>query len=202
MRMLDITRSKLRANLLLYYFTNPQAKLHLRDLAGRLSEDPGNLSRELNRLSEEGLFLTEDVGRQKYFSLNKNYGLYDEIKSIVLKTVGLPIQLSRIVKAERNILIAFIYGSFASDETSVDSDIDILLIVRDSEFKDDRIQKRIALLERMLHREINWSYFPLKEWKRKIQEEDSFVSNILSGPIIILKGDEKELRRSDSKWSA
>ena len=71
MRMLDITRSKLRANLLLYFFTNPRAKLHLRDLAGRLIEDPGNLSRELHRLSDEGLFLVEDVGRQKYFSLIK-----------------------------------------------------------------------------------------------------------------------------------
>jgi predicted nucleotidyltransferase/predicted transcriptional regulator with HTH domain len=202
MRMLDITRSKLRTNLLLYFFTNTQAKLHLRDIAERLSEDPGNLSRELNRLSHEGLFLVEEVGRQKFFSLNKEYGLFNEIKSIVLKTVGLPIQLSHIVEVDKNILLAFIYGSFASNETSIDSDVDVILIIKGLKFTEDRIQKEITSLERMLDREINWSYFPLKEWMCKIRQGESFVTNILSRPIIILKGDEQELRRLSSKRTA
>ena len=49
-------RSKARRNLLAYYFTNPAARLHLRDLAERLKVDPSNLSKELGRLEREGLF--------------------------------------------------------------------------------------------------------------------------------------------------
>ena len=198
--MLDITRSKLRTNLLLYFFTNPQAKLHLRDIAERLSEDPGNLSRELNRLSQEGLFLVEKVGRQKFFKLNQNYGLYNEIKSIVLKTVGLPVQLSRIIKKDKNILLAFIYGSFASNEASIDSDVDVILIIKGLKFNEDHVQKEIASLEQMIDRDINWNYFPQKEWTSKVHQEDNFVTNILSSPIIILKGDEQKLRRFSSQW--
>jgi DNA-binding MarR family transcriptional regulator len=41
--MLDF-RSKARQQLLAYYFTNPTARHHLRDLAERLSIDPSNLS--------------------------------------------------------------------------------------------------------------------------------------------------------------
>jgi DNA-binding MarR family transcriptional regulator len=46
--MLDL-RSKARQQLLAYYFTNPTARHHLRDLAERLSIDPSNLSKEFGR---------------------------------------------------------------------------------------------------------------------------------------------------------
>ena len=53
--MLDF-RSKARQHLLAYYFSNPTARHHLRDLAERLGIDPSNLSKELGRLEREGLF--------------------------------------------------------------------------------------------------------------------------------------------------
>jgi len=56
--VLDL-RSKARQRLLVYYFTNPTARHHLRDLAERLSIDPSNLSKE--RLEREGLFRSEEV---------------------------------------------------------------------------------------------------------------------------------------------
>src|SRR5258708_8563766 len=74
--------------LLVYYFTNPAARHHLRDLAERLSTDPSNLSKELRRLEREGLFRSEISGRQKYFQLNREYPLFDEVRGIVGKTIG------------------------------------------------------------------------------------------------------------------
>lgn len=202
MRALDITRSKLRSKLLAYFFTNPEARLHLRDLAVRLDEDPGNLSRELNRLARDGLFRTEEIGRQKFFSLNKEYSLFEEFKGIVLKTVGLPEQLSRILKSEPAVSFAFIYGSFAAGTASMDSDIDLMLIVQEPEFNHTKLQEKIADLEQMLNREINWNYYPVKEWAKKARRRESFVKNLLSSPMFILKGDEQELRRLGKNRSA
>jgi DNA-binding MarR family transcriptional regulator len=54
-----------RQQLLAYYFTNPTARHHLRDLAERLSIDPSNLSKELGRLERDGLFRAEVIGRQR-----------------------------------------------------------------------------------------------------------------------------------------
>jgi hypothetical protein len=81
-------RSKVRQRLLAYYFTNPTARHHLRELAERLSVDPSNLSKEIVRLEREGLFLSEVSGRQKYIQLNRRYPLFKEIRSIVAKTIG------------------------------------------------------------------------------------------------------------------
>src|ERR1700677_2165274 len=85
--MLDL-RSKARQQLLAYYFTNPTARHHLRDLAQRLGIDPSNLSKELGRLERDGLFRSEVIGRQKYFQLNREYPLFDEVRKIVAKTIG------------------------------------------------------------------------------------------------------------------
>src|ERR1700730_6193220 len=113
--MLDL-RSKARQRLLSYYFTNPTARHHLRGLGERLSIDPSNLSRELRRLEREGLFRSEVSGRQKYFQLNRKYPLFDEVRSIVAKTIGAAPLIAQSLKNIERIDKAYLYGSFASNQ--------------------------------------------------------------------------------------
>ena len=88
--MFDL-RSKTRQRLLAYYFTNPKARHHLRDLAGRRMVDPSNLSKELGRQEREGLFRSELSGHQKYFQLNREYPLFNEVRNIVAKTIEIDV---------------------------------------------------------------------------------------------------------------
>src|SRR2546425_12886934 len=125
--MLDL-RSKARQRLLAYYFTNPTARHHLRDLAARLSIDPSNLSKELRRLEREGLFQSEVSGRQKYFQLNREYPLFEEVRSIVAKTIGAVPLIAQSLKKVEGIAEAYLYGSFARKQQEPSSDIDVLVI--------------------------------------------------------------------------
>src|SRR5260370_25623902 len=125
--MLDL-RSKARQRLLAYYFTNPTARLHLRDLAERLSLDPSNMSKELVRLEREGLFRSEVSGRQKYFQLNREYPLFDEVRSIVAKTIGAVPLIAQSLKKVEGIEGAYLYGSFARNQQDAANDIHFLLI--------------------------------------------------------------------------
>src|SRR6266700_6225091 len=125
--MLDL-RSDARRRLLAYYFTNPTSRHHLRDLAERLSTDPSNLSKELRRLEREGLFRSEISGRQKYFQLNREYPLFDEVRSIVAKTVGAVPLIAQSLKKIEGIEEAYLYGSFARNHQDAASDIDVLVI--------------------------------------------------------------------------
>ena len=77
--MFDL-HSKARQRSLAFYFTNPVARHHLRDLANRQHLDPSNLSRELRRLKQTGFFRSEVSGRQKYFRLNREYRLFREVR--------------------------------------------------------------------------------------------------------------------------
>ncbi len=139
--------SKARQQLLASYFTNPTARLHLRDLAKRLSIDPSNLAKELGRLEREGLFRSQVSGRQKYFQLNREYPLFDEVRKIVTKTIGAAPLITQTLKRIDAIDEAYLYGSFASNQQDDSSDIDVLVIGAPAEEVLAQVMRR---LERQL----------------------------------------------------
>jgi len=195
--MLDFieqTRSRPRRKLLTYFFTNPSAQLYVREIASILHEDAGNCSKELNRLSKVGIFTSFTKGGQKYFSLNKKYILYKELKSIIFKTAGAEGALRNIIGKADGITLSFIYGSFAENKEKAASDIDILIIGKPDEIK---LMERIEALEKDLSREINYNIYPVGEFKKRIKKKDSFLLNILKRPKIMLKGSINEFCRFD-----
>jgi len=74
---------------LTYAFTHPSENFYVRELSSLIDEDPGNLSRELRKLEEEGLFTSSIRGRVKLYSLDKKYPLYTELRRIIFKTQGM-----------------------------------------------------------------------------------------------------------------
>jgi len=187
---LEITKSRLRNKILLHFFTNTDDEMYLREMALRLKEDPGNLSKELSRLEKEGIFISQFRGKQKYFFLNKTYPLFNELKSIIFKTIGIQGSLQNIINKTSGIVLAFIYGSFATGKENASSDIDLCLIVKGSVFNENNFISKIDGLEKTISREINYIYYSEEEWEKQINENDSFIINIKMGPKIVLKGDE------------
>ncbi len=183
--MLDL-RSKARQRLLAYYFTNPTARRHLRDLAARLRIDPSNLSKELGRLEREGLFRSEVSGRQKYFQLNREYPLFAEVRGIVEKTVGAVPLIAQTLKKIEGIEEAFLYGSFAANKQDAASDIDALVIGRP---KGDALAEAIEKLERQLGREINYTVMGRKEFEARRKRKDAFLENVWQNKRVALVGD-------------
>lgn len=183
--MLAITKSKLRQKLLSYFFANPQTSLYLREIASLLREDPGNLSKELAHLVKSGIFLSNARGNQKYFSLNKDYPLYKELKSIIFKTIGIEGSLREIIANTEGIKFSFIYGSFAHHKEQAASDIDLFIVGNPDE---EELMEGIENLEKKLNREINYNIYPPKEFKEKLRKKDTFILNILKRPKIVLKG--------------
>lgn len=182
----EISKSKLRQKLLSYFFANSQASLYVREASAILNEDAGNLSKELARLEKAGIFVSNIRGRQKYFSLNKNYLLFKELKSVVSKTIGVETSLREIINADSGIKTAFIYGSFAQNKETSLSDIDLLLIGKPDEAE---LMKKIDDLENSSGREINFTVYSEKDFANSIKSKSSFILNLIKRPKIFLKGD-------------
>jgi predicted nucleotidyltransferase len=182
--MIDL-RSKARQRLLAYYFANPTARLHLRDLAGQLDIDPSNLSKELRRLETEGLFRSEVSGRQKYFRLNRGYPLFAEVRSIVSKTIGAPSLLAQALKKIEGIEEAFLYGSFASNQQDASSDIDVLVIGAPL---GQALAEAMRRIERQLGREVSYTVLTRKEFDSRRARKDAFLENVWRNKRIPLIG--------------
>jgi len=190
MDMFRITKSKLREDLLALYFTNPNKKYYLRELERILSFSVGNIRRELIKLESTGLFLSENKGNLVYYYLNQSYPLFNELRSIIFKTSGVPKMLQNTLKKFNNIDRAFIYGSFAKGEEREDSDIDLLIIGKVDEGK---LIEEINKLERKLQREINYAIYGEEDFNKKKEEGNPFILDILKEKKIFLIGDENGL---------
>lgn len=177
-----LPKSKTIKKLLTFYFTNPESKKYVRELARDLELDAGNLSKELKKLGNEGLFLFEKRGGQKIFCLNKNYPLFNEYKNIIFKTEGVIGGLQKVLSKFKKINQAFIFGSFAQGNERPDSDIDIL-IVGDLDF--GKLNLELSKVEKELQREINQVVYSQEEFNRK-KNKSPFIKDILKNKKINL----------------
>jgi predicted nucleotidyltransferase len=168
-------RSELRRKLLAYYFTNPTANHYLRELATLLGVDAANLSRELAVLQQQGCFISEYRGNQKYIRLNRRYPLYEEVRRIILKTIGVVGLLQNALREVRGIDEAYLYGSFARNQQDSSSDIDVLII---GEVRMEELERAIRKTEKQLGREISYTILSRKEFRTKRAHRDPFLEDL------------------------
>ena len=180
-----ILNTKLRRKLLTYSFTHPDENYYVRELSSLIDEDPGNLSRELRKLEEEGLFASFTRGRAKFYSLNKQYPLFKEIKKIVFKTEGVEGSLKELMAKYKGILFAVIYGSYANERENRTSDIDVIVV---GEFPVNAFTRDIRSLESKLNREINFTSYTPEELEKERKKEGGFLNLVLKGKTHVLKG--------------
>lgn len=183
--MTVLLNTKLRKNLFSYTFTHHDEDFYVRELSVLIAADPGNLSRELRKLEQEGLYKTFKRGREKFYSLNKDYPLYNELKNIIFKTEGVEGSIKELVSKYKGIETAFIYGSYAKDKDKKASDVDLAVV---GEFAQGKFMQDIRGLESKLNREINFTVYSPGEFDKEKKKEGSFLNIVLKGKIIVLKG--------------
>jgi len=187
---LYIAKSKIRQDLLALFFTNPTKKYYLRELQRLIGYSAGNIRRELLRFQKDNLFFTEKIGNLLFYSLNTEHPLFNDLKNIVSKTVGVEGSLRNILSSIEKIKIAFIYGSFASRRQKATSDIDLLIIGNPDI---SNLNEKIAGLEKRLKREINTTIYSWEEYKAKRDSKAGFILDLLKNPKIMLIGKEDDL---------
>lgn len=175
-------KSKVTIKILDYFFLNQDAENYINELAKILDLDPKNLHRKLQELEKEGLFKSEFRGQQRYFSLNKDFSLFEHYRQIFLKTIGLENKLKQAVGSVFGIKKAYIFGSYASDKMDSSSDVDILAIGSHSVLD---LQKKISKLQRELRREFNVVNMSEAEFNKK-KTSDQFIKNIFNNKVIEL----------------
>ncbi|MEN4018847.1 MAG: nucleotidyltransferase domain-containing protein [Methanobacterium sp.] len=181
-----IFTSKTRVKILTFFMINPEKEMFVREISRTINENINAVRRELSNLEQIGLLISKKEGNMKYYSVNKDFPIYEELKSIILKTEGVAKIINNNLSQIGEIKLAFIYGSFASGKANIQSDIDIFLV---GELNEDQLIKEILKLEKTLSREINYVLFSADEFNQRINDEDPFVTNVLREPKIMIIGD-------------
>lgn len=178
-----LTRSKNRGQLLAIFFLNMEHSFYLRELQRRLHCSPGVLARELKAFAADGLLNRYSRGKEVFYQINPKHPLFTEIKGIIDKTAGVSVQLRKGIEKIVEIEEAYLYGSFAKGELKADSDIDLLLIGKETE----PVHKLIKELEHIFGRAISVTTYTRLEFEKKRKNKSEFLYEVMKSPLIQIK---------------
>ncbi len=199
---LNFFRSRTRVKLLVQFMLSSKERFYMRELERILKVSIGNIRRELINLEKAGVLKSEKVGNIKFYSLDKDSPIYNSLRDIVVKTVGIPKLLGSCIIPNQNILISFIYGSYAKGNLDNESDIDLFVIAKKNNRVFEEISDRIDRLSERFGREINVDILLEKEFQEKLKNEDTYIHDLINGKLIFIKGGENELRLFETKKTA
>jgi len=180
--------SRARVKVLGLLLLNPQQRYYQRQIARLTTLPIRAVQRELERLESIGLVQREPDGNRVYFQVNSRHFLYPELKRIFLKTVGLRALLGETLRPHEGIQVAFVYGSYAADMETMESDIDLFVV---GSISGRDLRAALRKVEEDTGREVN-VYLTSPEALRGAMG-NGFVRNVLAGPKVFLIGDEDAL---------
>ena len=176
--MLDsLITSKMRVQILMRLFLNPDSQAYLRELADEFRASPGHVKTELQQLHHAGLLTSAKEGRQVQYRADRSHPLFPELQSMVRKALGMDRILESIVTRLGNLEAAYLAGDYAEGRDS--GIIDLVLI---GEINRANLDDLVRKTERYIQRRIR----PLVLSKAEL--EDPAVGGSLQPKLLLWSG--------------
>ena len=188
----DALFTKTQQRVLGVLFGHPERSFYASELIRDAGTGSGAAQRELAKLEESGLIVGRRVGNQKHYQANAASPLFSELRSIMLKTVGLADPLRAALQPLSSaIRAAFVYGSVAKTTDQSASDID-LMIISDS-LTYGEVFGALERVARTLGRKVNPTVYTAAEFSKRAGAENAFVTRVLEQPKLWVIGSEHDL---------
>jgi predicted nucleotidyltransferase len=165
---------------------------HTNEIVRLARSGSGAVNRELKKLAAAGLLTATRRGNQMLYQANPDSPVFAELRGLIAKTSGVADHV-RLVLAPLagQIHLAFIYGSVAHGP---DSDVDLLVISDTLSY--GAIYPALADAEASIGRPVNPSVYSLSEWRKRVDEENPFVTRVMAQPRILLIGKDSDVNES------
>jgi predicted nucleotidyltransferase len=191
MATFSLFRSELQVRLLGLVMLGGQETWTVAQLAERLDATQVSVHRELHRALDSGLVVREAVGRTHLYRAAQDSPLYEPVRTLLERTVGIELQLRRALEDLPGVQAAFIHGSFAG-KTKIrpTSDVDVLVL---GEADPHALRRRVRRVEREVGREIDLLAYRPDEFAELVQKGNSLARRVISGPVTPLVGSPDDL---------
>lgn len=189
----DALFSKTQQRLLGLLFGQSHRSFYLKELIGLADIGRGTVQRELKRLVASGLVSVKKLGNQKHFQANLSSPVFNELHSLALKTFGIAdVIREALVRFDKEIEFAFIYGSVAKGEDTADSDIDLLMVSESVAYSE--LMEVLAEAGRLLGRVVNPSIYSMDDIRKKFSDKNAFLTRVMEQPKIWVKGSDDDIK--------
>jgi predicted nucleotidyltransferase len=184
--LLPLLRSATQAGLLERLLLNPDATFTVRELAGTLGVTDMSVRRELERMIDAGIVERERIGRQGLYRASVASPLYEPLRQLVERSVGVEPLLRDLFQQVPGVDAAAIFGSWARGKVDAQSDVDVLVT---GDFDYSELVSRVHGLEERTGREINLVAMRPGELEESLEQDSGFVRDIMASPMTMLVGE-------------
>lgn len=182
--------SNARVKLLKAFLLNPEEEFFIRELTRKLSEQINSIRRELDNLKKIGLLKSRLRNRKKYYYINKDFLIFNELRDMFVKASSNDEQMGRAISKMGEVDFLLLSGKYVGKESSVD-----LLLVGEV----DKKKLQTYLDETMKEKkDIKFTIISKKDFLYRLECNDKFVKEILAteGNMILINKLKKELEKT------
>ncbi|MFO0780833.1 MAG: hypothetical protein U0519_03020 [Candidatus Gracilibacteria bacterium] len=163
--------SNTRVKLLTLFLLNPDEEYFIRELTRRLDEQINSVRRELDNLKKMGLLKSKEKNRKKYYVVNKNFIVFNELKGIILKAMGDKESLIKKISQLGDIDVMVLSGLFVEKE----SPLDLLLVGKvDRESLENYLNNELET-----ERPVRYSILTRDDYLYRRQCKDKFLHDLV-----------------------
>ncbi len=186
--------SNARIKLLSLFLMNQDSEYFVRELTRLLDEQINSVRRELENLKKLGLLKTRSKNRKKFYYVNKNFKLLNELELIFKKSLTPNAQVGRKISQCGNVDYVALTGVFVDEPSKVPIDLLIAGEV-DREKLEHFLQKELRFEQPVRYSVIKKDDF-IYRWKFK----DKFIHDIVNSPetVIAVNKIQKELGTTEN----
>jgi len=176
---LPLFRSELQARLLGLMLDDPARPWTTSELRDRLCASGPSIHRELQRALGAGVLTREGIGRTYLYRAAATSPLYEPLRELLLRTIGVEIEIRRALEGLPGVEAAFVHGSFATGTNMRPaSDVDVLVLGS----VDYRVmRKRLREVERRTGRQVDVVVYEPDEFAALVREGNSFARSVVEG---------------------
>ncbi len=165
--------SKTRIKLLVKFFFNPKTRSYLRELAKEFNVSTNSVREELNQLTRTNLLKSQRSGRQVFYMANPEHPLFNELKSMVAKVMGIDQVIDGIVNRLGDLEKAYLIDDYAEGkDTGI---IDLLLVGEIDQYHLNDLSRKT---ERYINRKIRSLVLTgdeFSDFKSKLEDRPHFL---------------------------
>ena len=148
----NLITSKTRLRLLIKFFISQANKAHLNGLASEFGESTNSIRKELNNLYDAGYLLKSKSNNKIVYNVNSNHPLYDTLKKVVYKHLGLEDIIETVLERMGNVEKIIITGDYAK---GIDSgNIELILVGKNLNF--NYINQLELKIEKIIERQVTF----------------------------------------------
>lgn len=163
--------SRARVKLLSTFLLYPEGEFFIRELTRKLNEQINSVRRELDNLKKIGLLRSRVRNRKKYYIVNEDFIIFNELRSIMVKAINSHDEIIKKIQKFGKIDFLVLGGQFIDKE----SDIDMLVVGKvDKKSLEDFLNTELDTKQ-----PIRFSIMNADDFLYRLSCKDKFIHNIL-----------------------